>query len=140
MFPPSKKIERTEQFPKIHARANCSWARTIRNLDHDPGSPSTSGSSTTISSPIAESPKPYGVQSEPLSHLAMSLSNHEAARAARQKALDDKMPDVLAASRRLQSALGISHSTPGQSPATPAISPQLRARAAWTYNARQFAV
>lgn len=138
MLPPFEKINRTEHFPKIHARANCLLARTIRNLDHDQWSSSTSGSSTTTtSSPIAESPESHGVQSELPSHLAMPPPNPEAVRAARQKALDDKMPDVVTASRRLHNVLGFSNSIPGQSPLAPAISPQLRVRPKWMNNARR---
>ena len=76
--------------------------------------PSTLGPQEVTSSPTAEPSEPQGFQREPKGihgelqdHLAMSPANSKAAMAARQKALQDKMPDVLAASLCLQGVLGI---------------------------------
>lgn len=133
MFPPPKKIKRTEDFFELHARPNCPPAITIQNQDHNHGQSSILGFSTTTSVPIAESLEPpYDVRSERLNHLAMSLSNLKAARAARQKALEDRMPAVLAASQRLQSVLGYSNCA---RPLAPAIFPQLRDKPVWMKNA-----
>lgn len=85
--------------------------------------PSTLGSQEVTSSPTAEPSEPQGFQreskgihGEPQDHLGMSPPKPKAARAARQKALQDKMPDVLAASRCLQSVLGIFDSDPRPNP------------------------
>lgn len=115
MFPPSKKIKLTEDFSESHARANCPLAETIRNPNQNQGQFSTSGSS----------------------NMTLSLpSNPEAARAARQKAMNDKMPDILALSRRLQSALDISDSAPRQAPLPSSTFPQPGGRPVWMNGVR----
>ena len=115
MFPPSKRIKLTEDFSEPHARVNCPLAETIRNPNQNREQSSTSGSSKMTLSPP---------------------SNPEAARAARQKAMNDRMPNILALSRRLQSALDISDSAPRQIPLTPSTFPQPNGRPVWMNGVR----
>jgi hypothetical protein len=64
-------------------------------------------------------------QPEPLNDLVILPLDRMAARAARQKALHDKMPDVLAASRRLGAALQLHDTDRGPIQLTSSAPPRL---------------
>ena len=130
MFPSSKRIKLTKSCSASHACGDFALAGTMQNQDQDedpdPGQSSTSSSSKMTLSPAAESPEPYDTKSEGSNRPAMSLSNPGAARVARQKAINEKMPDILAVSRRLHSALDISDSVSRQNSLMPFTFPQIR--------------
>ena len=118
-------VEKSQQEQSSSTSILQNMASSLASESPDTVTPLVFQSDTHDVEPVLnnDQPNPIGIQGNPQAvkansadHLPMSPPNRKAARAARQKTLQEKVPGVLAASRRLQSALTILDSAPPPDP------------------------